>query len=62
MAWIADTYKLLFPEDLNRNACVTGKPVERGGIAGRTEATGKGVQYALQEFFRHPDEKEIPLY
>jgi len=58
MAWIADTYKTLYPEDLNRNACVTGKPVSRGGIAGRTEATGKGVQYALQEFFRHPDEKE----
>jgi glutamate dehydrogenase (NAD(P)+) len=58
MAWIADTYKLLFPEDLNHNACVTGKPVERGGIAGRTEATGKGVQYALQEFFRHPDAVE----
>lgn len=58
MAWIADTYKLLFPEDLNHDACVTGKPLERGGIAGRTEATGKGVQYALQEFFRHPDAVE----
>ncbi len=58
MAWIADTYKLLFPEDLNHNACVTGKPVERGGITGRTEATGKGVQYALQGFFRHPDAVE----
>ena len=23
-----------------------------GGIAGRVEATGRGVQYALQEFFR----------
>lgn len=55
MAWIADTYKSLFPEDLNHNACVTGKPNTRGGIAGRTEATGKGVQYGLQEFFRHPD-------
>jgi glutamate dehydrogenase (NAD(P)+) len=55
MAWIADTYQALYPEDLNRNACVTGKPMNRGGIAGRTEATGKGIQYALQEFFRHPD-------
>ena len=58
MAWIADTYKSLFPEDLNHNACVTGKPITRGGIAGRTEATGKGLQYALREFFRHPDAVE----
>ncbi len=56
MAWIADTYKHLYPEDLNHIACVTGKPVEHGGIRGRTEATGRGVQYALQEFFRHPEE------
>ncbi len=56
MAWIADTYKHLFPEDINHIACVTGKPVEHGGIRGRTEATGRGVQYALQEFFRHPGE------
>jgi len=55
MAWIVDTYQALYPENLNRNACVTGKPMNRGGIAGRTEATGKGIQYALQEFFRHPD-------
>ena len=55
MVWIADTYKTLFPEDVNQDACVTGKPTNRGGIAGRTEATGKGVQYALQEFFRHPE-------
>ncbi len=56
MAWIADTYKHLYPEDINHIACVTGKPVEHGGIRGRTEATGRGVQYALQEFFRHPHE------
>ena len=56
MAWIADTYKHLYPEDINHIACVTGKPVEHGGIRGRTEATGRGVQYALQEFFRHPEE------
>jgi len=55
MAWIADTYKHLNPDDINYVACVTGKPVEHGGIEGRTEATGRGVQYALQEFFRYPD-------
>lgn len=56
MAWIADTYKTLYPEDVNQDACVTGKPVNRGGIPGRTEATGKGVQLALQEYFRHSEE------
>jgi glutamate dehydrogenase (NAD(P)+) len=55
MMWIADTYKTLFPEELNHEACVTGKPLEHGGVPGRVEATGKGVQYALQEFFRHPE-------
>lgn len=54
MAWMADTYKQLHPEDINYTACVTGKPVHHGGIRGRVEATGRGVQYAIQEFFRHP--------
>lgn len=56
MAWIMDTYKHLYPEDINYSACVTGKPVTHGGIEGRTEATGRGVQYALREFFRNTDE------
>lgn len=56
MAWIADTYKHLFPEDINHIACVTGKPVHHGGIAGRVEATGRGVQYVIREFFRHSED------
>ena len=56
MSWIADTYKHLYPEDINRSACVTGKPVVHGGIRGRIEATGRGVQFGLREFFRHPKE------
>ena len=56
MAWIADTYRTLKPEDIDAVGCVTGKPVSQGGIAGRTEATGRGVQYGLQEFFRHADD------
>ena len=56
MAWIADTYRTLRPGDINAIACVTGKPRAQGGIAGREEATGRGVQYALREFFRHPDD------
>lgn len=54
MAWMADEYKRLHPAELNAWACVTGKPVSKGGIAGRTEATGRGVEYALRAFFDHP--------
>ena len=56
MAWIADTYKHLHPEDLNYLGCVTGKPVAHGGIRGRVEATGRGVVYCMREFFRHPED------
>ncbi|MEL7205354.1 MAG: Glu/Leu/Phe/Val dehydrogenase [Pseudomonadota bacterium] len=56
MAWMADQYRRMNTTDINSRACVTGKPVNAGGIQGRTEATGRGVQYALQEFFRHPED------
>ena len=56
MAWIADEYRRRNPLDINASACVTGKPVARGGVDGRTEATGRGVQYAIREFFRHPED------
>ncbi|WP_305969546.1 MULTISPECIES: Glu/Leu/Phe/Val family dehydrogenase [unclassified Mameliella] len=57
MAWIADQYRRMHTTDINGNACVTGKPTNAGGIQGRTEATGRGVQYALREFFRHTEDK-----
>lgn len=56
MAWIADEYRRLNPTDIDSYACVTGKPVGKGGIAGRVEATGRGVQYALRSLFRYPDD------
>ncbi len=56
MAWMADQYARMNTTDINARACVTGKPINAGGIQGRTEATGRGVQYALQEFFRHPED------
>src|SRR6056297_475825 len=56
MAWIADHYARMHTTDINSRACVTGKPLNSGGIAGRVEATGRGVQYALREFFRHPED------
>lgn len=56
MAWIADQYQRMNTTDINGKACVTGKPPHAGGIQGRTEATGRGVQFALREFFRHPQD------
>ena len=56
MAWIADQYARMNTTDINAKACVTGKPPHAGGIQGRVEATGRGVQYATQEFFRHPED------
>ena len=34
MVWIADEYKRLKPNEINANACVTGKPLAVGGISG----------------------------
>lgn len=51
MMWMADEYRRLRPTDINGSACVTGKPLAAGGIEGRVEATGRGVQYAIQAFF-----------
>lgn len=56
MAWIADQYQRMNTTDINGKACVTGKPPHAGGIQGRTEATGRGVQFALREFFRHTED------
>ena len=56
MAWIADQYARMNTTDINAKACVTGKPLSGGGIQGRVEATGRGVQYALREFFRHKED------
>ena len=58
MAWIADQYTRMNTTDINGRACVTGKPINAGGIAGRIEATGRGIQYALREFFRHSKDRD----
>ncbi len=64
MAWITDTYQAVASDPLNSFACVTGKPVSQGGIAGRTEATGRGVYYGLREACNDPrlmDKVGLPL-
>jgi glutamate dehydrogenase (NAD(P)+) len=49
MAWIVDTYAMLAPGSIDALGCVTGKPVTQGGVRGRTQATGRGVFFALRE-------------
>lgn len=62
MAWILDTYVTLRPGEVDGYACVTGKPVSQNGIKGRTEATGRGVVYALNEICSHADDmKDLGL-
>jgi len=56
MAWIFDTYDTFHPGGIDNMACVTGKPVTQGGIRGRREATGRGVQFGIRQVFQHPNE------
>ena len=56
MAWMADTYDAFNPGGIDNLACVTGKPVAQGGIHGRREATGRGVQYGIREAFQYSDD------
>lgn len=58
MAWISDQYHRMNTTDIDSRACVTGKPLSAGGIRGRIEATGRGVQYAIRDFFRHREDLE----
>jgi glutamate dehydrogenase (NAD(P)+) len=47
MAWIMDTYSM--HRGYSVPGVVTGKPLSIGGSEGRTEATGRGVVYMIQE-------------
>lgn len=56
MAWMFDTYDMLNPGGIDNLACVTGKPIAQGGIRGRKEATGRGVQFGIRQVFTHNDD------
>lgn len=58
MAWILDTYLTLKSNEVDGYGCVTGKPVSLNGIRGRTEATGRGVVYGLNEIVSYKDDME----
>jgi glutamate dehydrogenase (NAD(P)+) len=50
MAWIMDTISM--HRGHTTAGVVTGKPVSVGGTLGRQEATGRGLQYIIQELAR----------
>jgi len=56
MAWILDTYQTFKGGEIDSAGCVTGKPVTQNGIRGRSEATGRGVYYALKEAVSYKDD------
>jgi glutamate dehydrogenase (NAD(P)+) len=47
MAWLMDTYSMNVGHSVP--GVVTGKPIALGGSQGRSEATGRGVVFALEE-------------
>jgi len=51
MAWMMDTYSMT--QGRTVPGVVTGKPLIVGGSAGRREATGRGIVYALYQAARH---------
>lgn len=56
MAWIVDTYDAFHPGAPDSQACITGKPYQQGGVLGRVEATGRGVQFGIREAFSHTED------
>jgi len=51
MAWIVDTYSR--EQGAWSPGAVTGKPVDVSGTLGRDAATGRGIQFAVEEAARH---------
>lgn len=56
MTWMMDTYQTIFgQDDINSEACVTGKFLGRGGIAGRKESTGLGVFFGIRDLLNNQE-------
>ena len=53
MAWMVDEYSRIRGE--NTFGMITGKPLVIGGSAGRVEATGRGLVFAVREMARQVD-------
>ncbi|HET8998048.1 MAG TPA: Glu/Leu/Phe/Val dehydrogenase [bacterium] len=56
MAWIMDTYSM--QRGYSVPSVVTGKPIPIGGSVGRSDATGRGVMFAVREATRL---RELPF-
>ncbi|MEK7528561.1 MAG: Glu/Leu/Phe/Val dehydrogenase [Patescibacteria group bacterium] len=50
MSWIADEYSKIHGKPVP--GVVTGKPIDKGGSAGRAEATAQGGVYVLEQFMK----------
>lgn len=59
MSWILDTFSMI--KGHTELGVVTGKPLEIGGSAGRTEATGRGVFTVMDEAVRSTKKKKQEL-
>ena len=56
MNWIKDTYSSFYgEEDINADACVTGKSISQNGIAGHKQGSGLGIYYGMRELLNNKD-------
>lgn len=56
MSWMLDTYSMMIGH--TELGVVTGKPLEIGGSAGRTEATGRGIFIVMEDAIRARKDKK----
>lgn len=63
MSWIVDEYSKIVGKD--SPAVITGKPLDKGGSQGRTEATGLGGSIVLQTILKYlgkkPEETTVAI-